>query len=69
MPGAEGLILVTNNLREFPRMPGVRLENSENPEYRELYGPLKGKFTLVNALLLVRNLVNLPQAESGHESR
>lgn len=24
---SEGLILVTNNLREFARMPGVRLEN------------------------------------------
>lgn len=25
--GSEGLIVVTNNMREFARMPGVRLEN------------------------------------------
>jgi tRNA(fMet)-specific endonuclease VapC len=24
---SEGLIVVTNNLREFTRMPGVRVEN------------------------------------------
>ena len=24
---SEGLIVVTNNLREFERMPGVRVEN------------------------------------------
>jgi len=25
--GSEGLIVVTNNMREFVRMPGVRVEN------------------------------------------